>query len=36
MVIAPEHPLIDQYKDQIKNIDEIEAYRDGVRKEDRV
>ena len=28
MVIAPEHPLIDQYKDQIKNFGEIQAYRD--------
>ena len=28
MVIAPEHPLIDQHKDQIKNFDAIQAYRD--------
>ena len=28
MVIAPEHPLIDKYKNQIKNFDEIQAYRD--------
>ena len=28
MVIAPEHPLIDRYKDQIKNFGEIQAYRD--------
>lgn len=27
MVIAPEHPLIDKYKDRIKNIDEINDYR---------
>ena len=27
MVIAPEHPLIDQYKDRVKNFDTIEAYR---------
>ena len=27
MVIAPEHPLIDQYKDMIGNMDAIEAYR---------
>ncbi|MBE6827326.1 MAG: leucine--tRNA ligase [Ruminococcaceae bacterium] len=27
MVIAPEHPLIDKYKDAIGNMDEIEAYR---------
>jgi len=27
MVIAPEHPLIDKYKDRISNMDAIEAYR---------
>ena len=27
MVIAPEHPLLDQYKDRIENFDEVEAYR---------
>lgn len=27
MVMAPEHPLIDKYKDRIKNMDEITAYR---------
>lgn len=27
MVIAPEHPLIDKYKDKIANMDAIEAYR---------
>ena len=27
MVIAPEHPLIDKYADQILNMDEISAYR---------
>ena len=27
MVMAPEHPLIDQYKDRVKNFDAIEAYR---------
>ena len=27
MVIAPEHPLIDQYNDRVKNFDAIEAYR---------
>ena len=27
MVIAPEHPLIDKYKDRIGNMDAIEAYR---------
>ena len=32
MVIAPEHPLIEKYKDRIKNIDEVEAYREDVSK----
>jgi len=32
MVIAPEHPLIDKYKDIIENIDEIEKYREYVSK----
>ena len=27
MVMAPEHPLLDKYKDQIKNFDAVEAYR---------
>lgn len=27
MVMAPEHPLIDKYKDRIKNMDDITAYR---------
>ena len=27
MVMAPEHPLIDKYKDRIKNFDAVEAYR---------
>ena len=27
MVIAPEHPLIDQYKDRVKNFDAIVSYR---------
>ncbi len=27
MVIAPEHPIIDKYKDKIKNMPEINAYR---------
>ena len=27
MVMAPEHPLLDQYKDRIKNWAEVEAYR---------
>jgi len=28
MVIAPEHALIDKWRDSIKNIDEVDAYRD--------
>jgi Leucyl-tRNA synthetase len=28
MVVAPEHPLIDQYKDKITNMDKIKAYRE--------
>ena len=28
MVVSPEHPVIDQYKAEIKNWDEIEAYRE--------
>ncbi|HUM82408.1 MAG TPA: leucine--tRNA ligase [Lachnospiraceae bacterium] len=27
MVVAPEHPLIDKYKDKIENFEEIEKYR---------
>ena len=27
MVVSPEHPMIDKYKDKIKNIDEVFAYR---------
>ena len=27
MVMAPEHPLLDKYKDRIQNWDEVEAYR---------
>ncbi len=27
MVVAPEHPILDKYKDQITNFDEVEAYR---------
>lgn len=30
MVIAPEHPIIDKYKDIIENMDQIEEYRDYV------
>lgn len=32
MVIAPEHPIIDKYKDIIENMDEIEKYREYVSK----
>ncbi|NLX63074.1 MAG: leucine--tRNA ligase [Tissierellia bacterium] len=32
MVIAPEHPLIEKYKDQIQNYDEINEYREFVSK----
>lgn len=32
MVIAPEHPLIDKYKDMLKNFDEVTAYRDECAK----
>ena len=27
MVVAPEHPMLDKYRDRIKNWDEVEAYR---------
>ncbi len=27
MVVSPEHPMIDKYKDRIKNIDEVLSYR---------
>ena len=32
MVIAPEHPVIEQYKDQIKNYDALVAYREACAK----
>ena len=32
MVMAPEHPLIDKYKDRIANMDKIEAYREFAKK----
>ena len=32
MVIAPEHPMIDTYRDKIANMDAIEAYREVCRK----
>ena len=32
MVVSPEHPVIDKYKDEIANWDEIQAYRDEAAK----
>lgn len=32
MVISPEHPILDQYKDKINNIDEVSAYQEDARK----
>ena len=32
MVIAPEHPLLEKYKDRILNLDEINAYKEEVAK----
>ena len=32
MVIAPEHPLLEKYQDQIKNIDALHAYREASAK----
>lgn len=32
MVISPEHPLIDKYKDEIKNYEELIAYREQAAK----
>ena len=35
MVVSPEHPLLDKYKDEIKNWSEIESYREqAARKSD--
>ncbi|MBQ2995880.1 MAG: leucine--tRNA ligase [Oscillibacter sp.] len=35
MVISPEHPYLDQWKDQLKNWDEVQAYREeAARKSD--
>lgn len=35
MVVSPEHPIIDKYKDELKNFDEIAAYREqAARKSD--
>ena len=32
MVIAPEHPIIEKYRDRIKNIDELDAYKEECTK----
>ncbi len=32
MVVSPEHPVLDKYKDEIKNWDEIQSYRDEAAK----
>ena len=32
MVIAPEHPMIEKYRDRIKNIDELDAYKEECAK----
>ncbi|MGN0143299.1 MAG: leucine--tRNA ligase [Roseburia sp.] len=32
MVVSPEHPVIDKYKDELKNWDAIQAYRDEAAK----
>ncbi|MCD1147180.1 leucine--tRNA ligase [Peptoniphilus sp. KCTC 25270] len=32
MVVAPEHPIVKNYKDQIKNYDDVEAYLEEVEK----
>ncbi len=32
MVVSPEHPYLDQFKDEIKNWDEIEVYREQASK----
>lgn len=32
MVVSPEHPIIDKYKDELGNWDEIEAYREQAAK----
>ena len=32
MVVAPEHPLLDKYKDRISNWDQVEAYREECAK----
>ena len=30
MVVSPEHPMIDKYKDELENWDEIQAYREAA------
>ena len=32
MVISPEHPILDQYKDKINNFDEVTSYQEEARK----
>ena len=32
MVVSPEHPIIDKYKDELKNWDAIAAYREEAAK----
>ena len=32
MVVSPEHPLIDKYKDELKNWDEVQSYREQAAK----
>ena len=36
MVVSPEHPYLDKYKDEIKNWDEIVAYREMAARKFRV
>ncbi len=32
MVVSPEHPILDKYKDEISNWSDIEAYREQAAK----
>lgn len=32
MVVSPEHPILDKYKEEIKNFDEVAAYKDQAAK----
>ena len=34
MVVSPEHPMLDKYKDRIANIDDVMAYRAGFRQKE--